>query len=397
MASTIKLKNSTGSGTSPSTLAQGEAAINVLDGSLFFGTAGGTAVSSSFKFTNVTATRFIQGEDNISTIYAPIAGGTGIATVGTIGTGGWNGNIISSSKLDADTAHLTTDQTFTGKKSFTHNITSSRGISASLASSSSFGRLDTTTAHISSTAGMYTDNIRRASDSSNTTKILLNDEVIKLNAGHSSNESVNIQLNEITITPPITASGAISSSGDIQTAYTGSFGHVVASSLSGVQSGKQYRIVNANFRDDIGTTKHYVPMNMAAENAALTREEVSELAVMDGRLVSATVRLENIDNSITGDFDLTIGVETNLINASYTNFTEQETETLTAAHTDDHHVFHFTFTSSKHWDATDQFAVSIESSVDKSETNERYFITLVIEDDWSTYLAGSSREIDSTP
>ena len=322
MASTIKLKNSTSSGVAPSSLVQGELAINVEDGNLFYGTKGGTAVSQSFEFSSITAanitaaTRFIQGEDNINTIYAPIAGGTAITTVGTIGTGGWNGNIISSSKLDADTAHLTTNQTFTGNKTFS---------------------------------------------------------------------------------AAITASGAISSSGDIQTAYTGSFGHVVASSLSGVQSGKQYRIVNANFRDDIGTDKHYLPMNMAAENAALTREEVSELAVMDGRLVSATVRLENVDNSVTGDFDLTMGVETNVINASYTNFTEQETETLTATHTDDHHVFHFTFTSSKHWDATDQFAVSIESSVDKSETNERYFITLVIEDDWSTYLAGSSREIDSTP
>ena len=396
MASTIKLKNSTSSGVAPSSLVQGELAINVEDGNLFYGTKGGTAVSQSFEFSSITAanitaaTRFIQGEDNINTIYAPIAGGTAITTVGTIGTGGWNGNIISSSKLDADTAHLTTNQTFTGNKTFSAAITASGAISAS-------GGISGSSAQFKDTYGIETDKIRRASDSSNTTKILLNDEVVKINAGHASNESVNIQLNEITITPPITASGAISSSGDIQTAYTGSFGHVVASSLSGVQSGKQYRIVNANFRDDIGTDKHYLPMNMAAENAALTREEVSELAVMDGRLVSATVRLENVDNSVTGDFDLTMGVETNVINASYTNFTEQETETLTATHTDDHHVFHFTFTSSKHWDATDQFAVSIESSVDKSETNERYFITLVIEDDWSTYLAGSSREIDSTP
>ena len=137
MASTIKLKNSTSSGVAPSSLVQGELAINVEDGNLFYGTKGGTAVSQSFEFSSITAanitaaTRFIQGEDNINTIYAPIAGGTAITTVGTIGTGGWNGNIISSSKLDADTAHLTTNQTFTGNKTFSAAITASGAISAS--------------------------------------------------------------------------------------------------------------------------------------------------------------------------------------------------------------------------------------------------------------------------
>ena len=43
------------------------------------------------------------------------------------------------------------------------------------------------------------------------------------------------------------------------------------------------------------------------------------------------------------------------------------------------------------------FAISIQSDTDITGTLERFFITLVIEDDWSTYLAGSSREIDSTP
>ena len=36
MASTIKLKNSTTAGNSPSSLSQGEVAINVADGGLFY-------------------------------------------------------------------------------------------------------------------------------------------------------------------------------------------------------------------------------------------------------------------------------------------------------------------------------------------------------------------------
>jgi len=100
----------------------------------------------------------------------------------------------------------------------------------------------------------------------------------------------------------------------------------------------------------------------------------------------------------TGDFTLTMGVETNNVGSSYTTFGgTSETEALTVNTGDDHHVFHFIFSTDPHWSATDMFAVSIESSSDEWGTNERFFVTLVIEDDWSTYLAGSSREIDTTP
>jgi hypothetical protein len=41
-----------------------------------------------------------------------------LTSVGTIATGVWNGTAIPSAYLDADTAHLTTAQTFTGEKTF---------------------------------------------------------------------------------------------------------------------------------------------------------------------------------------------------------------------------------------------------------------------------------------
>ena len=43
-------------------------------------------------------------------------GGSNIVTTGTIGTGVWNGTVVASAYLDADTAHLSTNQTFTGTK-----------------------------------------------------------------------------------------------------------------------------------------------------------------------------------------------------------------------------------------------------------------------------------------
>ena len=46
------------------------------------------------------------------------AGSGNITTLGTIASGTWNGSVIASAYLDADTAHLSTTQTFSGTKTF---------------------------------------------------------------------------------------------------------------------------------------------------------------------------------------------------------------------------------------------------------------------------------------
>ena len=45
-----------------------------------------------------------------------VANQSNITGVGTISSGVWQGTAVANAYLDADTAHLTTDQTFTGKK-----------------------------------------------------------------------------------------------------------------------------------------------------------------------------------------------------------------------------------------------------------------------------------------
>tara|TARA_R110001632_G_scaffold125489_1_gene238703 strand:- start:137 stop:2047 length:1911 start_codon:yes stop_codon:yes gene_type:complete len=260
-----------------------------------------------------------------------IAGTLTMGSTATIDNSGvWVGGVIPSAKLDADTAHLSGTQTFTGTKT----LNSFKG-----------------------TGGATVTNI----------------------------------LDE----------DAMGSDSATALATQQSIKAYVDNTHTTAQTGKNYRIINASFRDDIATTKHYVPMKSAEENISLTRaEQVGELAVCDGRLVSATVRLENMQTEI-GAFNLTMGVETNVINTSYTGFSVIETEVLEVTDTnDDHHVFHFVFDDAKHWDSTDMFAISIESSGDAWGSNERFFVTLVIEDDWSTYLGianTSSVEIETTP
>jgi len=62
---------------------------------------------------------------------------------------------------------------------------------------------------------IYVDKIRRASDSGTTTKMLLNDEVLKLYAGNSSNEVVNIASGVVTVAGNLAAAGFIDSSWEV--------------------------------------------------------------------------------------------------------------------------------------------------------------------------------------
>ena len=81
-----------------------------------------------------------------------------LTSVGTIGTGTWQGTRVASLYLDADTAHLTTDQTFTGVKTFDETIVGSVNGSAATVTSGSQANI-TTLAGVTSigTAGATTN------------------------------------------------------------------------------------------------------------------------------------------------------------------------------------------------------------------------------------------------
>jgi len=64
---------------------------------------------------NVEAASLTVGGTNVLT-------GSLITTLGTISAGVWNGTVIASSYLDADTAHLSGTQSFTGTKTFDETI-----------------------------------------------------------------------------------------------------------------------------------------------------------------------------------------------------------------------------------------------------------------------------------
>ena len=71
--------------------------------------------------------------------------GTDIVTVGTIGTGTWQGTAIASAYLDSDTAHLSGTQTFSGAKTFS--------AAATIATGSTVGNLTLANGSITDSSG----------------------------------------------------------------------------------------------------------------------------------------------------------------------------------------------------------------------------------------------------
>ena len=119
------------------------------------------------------------------------------------------------------------------------------------------------------------------------------------------------------------------------------------------------------------------------------------VAVADGRIVSVTVRLGSLTS---GSGNLTIGIETGTAGVSYAGtWTVQETESIALTNTDDHHVAHFAFDNAKHFDSTDLVAISIQSDVDLHSAAQFWWVSTVVEYDYTTFLGETSAEFTTTP
>ena len=83
-------------------------------------TGGGT--SSAVTLDVIGGVGITANANDIALTNGLIADGSNITSVGTIGTGVWRGDAVGSSYLDADTAHLSGNQTFSGTKTFNSTI-----------------------------------------------------------------------------------------------------------------------------------------------------------------------------------------------------------------------------------------------------------------------------------
>ena len=179
------------------------AEINLIDG----GTARGTTAVASGDgiLINDNGTMRMTNVDTVSTYFASHSvGGSNIVTTGALNSGSITSGfgsidtgsstitttgLISGGSLDIDNVLI--DGTTIGHTDDTDLMTLADGILTVA------GRVD-------AAGDIKTDAIRRYSDSSTTTKIILNDEVLKFHAGDSSNETLKIENNVMTATGTIT-------------------------------------------------------------------------------------------------------------------------------------------------------------------------------------------------
>ena len=158
---------------------------------------------------------------------------------------------------------------------------------------------------------------------------------------------------------------------------------------------KQIQVFPMNFVDDLGTDKHFMPFVTNTEQTVVYQEEAAMVMPADGRVVSVTVHYAQMDGA---DGNITVGIETSACGQSYANpWTVEETETIAASVADDHHVFHFAFDNAKHFESTDKMAISIQQSTDMQSAARFFWVTAVVEYDWSTFLGGTSAEYTTTP
>lgn len=171
----------------------------------------------------------------------------------------------------------------------------------------------------------------------------------------------------------------------------------IANGGTGSSSQKVIQVFPMNFVDDLGTDKHFMPFVTNTEQVQNYQEEACMVMPADGRVVSVTVHYAQMHGS---DGNITVGIETSPCGQSYTNTWDiEETAVLPATVADDHHVFHFAFDDAKHFESTDKMAISIQQSADMQNASRFFWVTAVVEYDWSTFLAGSNpgQEYTTTP
>ena len=235
---------------------------------------------------------------------------TQITAVGTIATGAWRGDVVASLYLDADTAHLSGSQTFTGTKT----LNSFKGTGA------------TTVTNILDEDAMGSDSATA----------LATQQSIKAYADRPA---------------------------------------------------KQIVLMRAAFKDDIGTTKHYVPLQSELEQTTATHEMNSFVAPYAGKLLKLMYR--GSGNFSGGTFTFTLEkIKKDGAFATGGNLSTIETITATGPTNNgtDPNMITVNFvggSGTNAFAAGDNIMLGIQSDTDVTSGSSKHFFTLVFEFDFS--------------
>ena len=156
-------------------------------------------------------------------------------------------------------------------------------------------------------------------------------------------------------------------------------------------SGKTFDYINCNFYDDLGTTKHYLPLGgPPSEQTTNISTYTSFLMPCDGKVLSVELRLP--DTVLSGG-NITMSVEKTAIGSDLSAETIVESETLAVNSTSDEEIAHFLFDNAA-VSAGETLFVAIQNDTDLSIA-QNWIATVVVEFDWSTRFTQSSVIITS--
>jgi len=238
-----------------------------------------------------------------------VANQSNITGVGTITSGVWNGDVIASAYLDADTAHLAGAQTFTGTKT----LNSFKGTGGA-------------------TVTNILDEDAMGSDSATA---LATQQSIKAYADRPA---------------------------------------------------KQIVLMRAAFKDDIGTAKHYIPLQSELEQTNSFHEMNSFVAPFDGKLLK--LMYNGSGNFSGGEFSFTLEqIPRNVAFATTPTVLETIAIDGPTNDTTDPNMIIANFvggSGTNSFTAGDLIMVGIQSDADVTSSTSKHFFTLVFEFDFSS-------------
>ena len=193
--------------------------------------------------------------------------------------------------------------------------------------------------YVVDTAGLYADKIRRHSDSDNTTKILLNDELLKFYAGHSTDNICAIgNTADVGTDNNFFISGSIDSKGTATQGTTVFGGDVV---ISGSLYSKHRHVRIDKFSKTGNANSFYVKAE-GTGNQSSPGSTTWWIPPAEGRLISAHLRANNVCGSTKITLVTTNAGDNPARSSDDTHHNDIETQTVDCSSAKTNYAFNFT-------------------------------------------------------
>ena len=147
-------------------------------------------------------------------------------------------------------------------------------------------------------------------------------------------------------------------------------------------------IQHSTFRDDIATTEHWIPTHSVDEKTTTTNEHIPFLAPYGGKLLELHYRTSKntAASSNAATFKLYKIIKTKNVSTSHNTVLDTQVVSTPPANAEDGsaNVVKVTFDSDAAFDQYDLLSISIEHSVDVTDSNTKFYITTIWEYDISS-------------